>query len=174
MKDWWTVFKKKVKAVSSARKVMASVFCDAQGILLIRYMPKGTTITAGQYQEIFHYFWDDKNVQLLYDSVCLRTVEARMALLQKFRRQVFPHSPYLSDTAPNDYWLSPELKVQLPGPGKHFYSDKEAKVVVNGQIRHSCFKFHFNPCTTAQVLKKRTLFLRHLSYLGELNDCGRK
>jgi Transposase. len=39
---------KKPKAVWSARKVMASVFWDAKGILLIDYPPSGQTNT-GQY-----------------------------------------------------------------------------------------------------------------------------
>lgn len=39
---------KKAKAVRSAGKVMASVFWDAKGILLIDYLPTGQTIT-GQY-----------------------------------------------------------------------------------------------------------------------------
>ena len=39
---------KKAKAIQSAGKVMASVFWDEKGILLIDYLPTGQTIT-GQY-----------------------------------------------------------------------------------------------------------------------------
>ncbi len=50
-RNFQEVVRKKVKAESSAREIMASVFWDAQGIVLIWYMPKGTTITAVKYQE---------------------------------------------------------------------------------------------------------------------------
>ncbi|KAA5654816.1 hypothetical protein F3G64_35925, partial [Pseudomonas aeruginosa] len=37
---------KKAMAVKSARKVMASVFWDTDGILMIDYLPKGQTING--------------------------------------------------------------------------------------------------------------------------------
>jgi len=40
---------KKTRSVPSAGKVMASVFCDAKGILFIHYLEKGTTITREYY-----------------------------------------------------------------------------------------------------------------------------
>ena len=43
---------KKSKVVESAGKVMATVFWDSKGILLIDYLPRGTTITAEHYCEV--------------------------------------------------------------------------------------------------------------------------
>ena len=40
---------KQVKTVSSAGKVMALIFWDAQGIILIDYLQKGQTITGEYY-----------------------------------------------------------------------------------------------------------------------------
>lgn len=42
---------KKFKVQFSERKIMASVFWDRKGILLVDFMPKGTTINADAYCE---------------------------------------------------------------------------------------------------------------------------
>jgi len=43
---------KKSKVMESAGKVMATVFWDAKGVVLIDYLPHGTTITAAHYCEV--------------------------------------------------------------------------------------------------------------------------
>jgi hypothetical protein len=43
---------KKTRSVSSAGKVMASVFWDAEGILYIGYLEKGKTITREYYSNL--------------------------------------------------------------------------------------------------------------------------
>jgi histone-lysine N-methyltransferase SETMAR len=43
---------KKTRSVPSARKVMASVFWDAEGILFIDYLEKGKTITREYYSNL--------------------------------------------------------------------------------------------------------------------------
>jgi histone-lysine N-methyltransferase SETMAR len=43
---------KKAKSIASAGKVMASVFWDAKGILLIDYLEKGRTITGEYYANL--------------------------------------------------------------------------------------------------------------------------
>ncbi|GIY51588.1 hypothetical protein CDAR_365151 [Caerostris darwini] len=43
---------KKAKSIASARKVVASVFWDAKGILLINYIAKGKTITGEYYSNL--------------------------------------------------------------------------------------------------------------------------
>ena len=43
---------KKTKSIASAGKVMASVFWDAKGILLIDYFEKGRTITGEYYSNL--------------------------------------------------------------------------------------------------------------------------
>ena len=44
--------RKKTRSVSSARKVMASVFWDAEGIWFIDYLEKGKTITGEYYSNL--------------------------------------------------------------------------------------------------------------------------
>ena len=43
---------KKAKSVISARKVMASVFWDSEGVLLIDYLSKGQTVTGSYYANL--------------------------------------------------------------------------------------------------------------------------
>jgi len=43
---------KKIKSIPSARKFMASVFWDAEGILFIDYLEKGKTITGEYYSNL--------------------------------------------------------------------------------------------------------------------------
>jgi hypothetical protein len=43
----------KLKTVPSARKVMATIFWDAQGILLTDYLPRGQKITGSYYAQLF-------------------------------------------------------------------------------------------------------------------------
>ena len=43
---------KKTRSVPSARKVLASVFWDAEGILFINYLENGKTITGEYYSNI--------------------------------------------------------------------------------------------------------------------------
>jgi hypothetical protein len=51
---------KKTRSVSSAGKVMASVFWDAEGILFIDYLEKGKTITGEYYSNLLTRL-DEKN-----------------------------------------------------------------------------------------------------------------
>jgi histone-lysine N-methyltransferase SETMAR len=50
--EWWHR-PKKFQVQKSAGKVLASIFRDQDGILLIDYLPKGQTINAG----ITHLCW---------------------------------------------------------------------------------------------------------------------
>jgi len=47
---------KKFRVQKSARKVLASIFWDQDGILLIHYLPKGQTINAEYYSSLLVQF----------------------------------------------------------------------------------------------------------------------
>jgi len=53
---------KKTRSVLSAGKVMASVFCDAEGILFIDYLENGKTITGEYYSNLLTRL-DEKNCE---------------------------------------------------------------------------------------------------------------
>ena len=43
---------KKFKTQPSAGKVMATVFCDAKGVIMLDFLPKRSTITGGYYANL--------------------------------------------------------------------------------------------------------------------------
>jgi len=48
--------KKKAKTVPSAAKVMGTVFCDAEGLILAKFLEPGQTITAARFVQTMHKF----------------------------------------------------------------------------------------------------------------------
>jgi len=46
--------KKKAKTVPSAAKVMGTVFWDAEGLILAKFLEPGQTITAARYVQTLH------------------------------------------------------------------------------------------------------------------------
>jgi hypothetical protein len=46
---------KKFKQTFSARKLIAAVFCDRKGVLMVEFMQQGTTITSEVYCETLKY-----------------------------------------------------------------------------------------------------------------------
>jgi hypothetical protein len=74
---------KKFKQTLSARKLMATVFCDRKGVLMVEVMQQGTTETSEVYCEILnklHRTIQNKRhgmltsgVVLIHDNVCLHT-----------------------------------------------------------------------------------------------------
>ena len=56
---------KEAKTGMSARKVMASILCDAEGVLLVDYLDKGHTITGAYYAELLRQLRETiKQIQL--------------------------------------------------------------------------------------------------------------
>lgn len=126
---------KKAKVVESAGKVMATVFWDSKGVLLIDYLPRGTTITAARYCEVLENLRRaiqnkrrgklSKTVFLFHDNARPHAARETQALLEQFRWDVFGHPPYSPDLAPSDFHLFPELKKHLGG--RRFANEDELK-----------------------------------------------
>jgi hypothetical protein len=89
-------FTKKAKTFkqTSARK-MAAVFWDREGVLMVEFMQKGTTITSEVYCEIpkteLHRAIESKRLGmlthglvLLHDNACPHTATGTWALLEHF------------------------------------------------------------------------------------------
>lgn len=131
---------KKAKVVASAGKVMASVFWDAKGVLLIDYLPKGETITGRYYTNLLDRLivkirekrpgLAKKKILYHHDNAPVHTSGVASQKLTELKFQIVDHPPYSPDLAPSDYHLFPNLKKFLAG--KRFRSDEEVKVAVNG------------------------------------------
>lgn len=125
---------KKAKATPSRQKVMATVFWDSKGILLIDFLEKGKTITGTYYTELLiklkeaikkkrRGLWT-KGVKLLHDNARVHTAKIAVAKAQELKFQILAHPAYSPDLAPSDYWLFPKLKEVLKG--QRFSSEKDA------------------------------------------------
>jgi len=111
---------KKFRVQKSAGKVLASIFWDEDGILLIDYLPKGQTINPECYSSLLvqlkdilkekHYGKVTKGVLFLHDNAPSHRALATQKKLAYLGFQCLDHPPYSPDLAPSDYHLFPGLK----------------------------------------------------------------
>ena len=139
---------KKFQVQISAGKVLASIFWDQDGILLIDYLPKGQTINAEYYSSLLVQLKDilkekrrgagssPKGVLFLHDNAPAHRALATQKKLAYLGFQCLDHPHHSPDLAPSDYHLFPGLKKQLKG--RHFSSDAEviaaAETRLDGQL----------------------------------------
>ena len=117
----------------SAGKVLASIFWDQEGILIIDYLPKSQTINAEYYSSLLVQLRDIvkekrrgnviKGVLFLHNNAPAHQTLATQKKLAYLGFQCLDHPPYSPDLAPLDYHLFPGLKKQLKV--RHFSSDVE-------------------------------------------------
>lgn len=134
----------KAMRTQSLGKVMITVFWDCEGIILIDYLPKGTTINAAYYSNLLtgpvRTALKEKRKGKLHmrpllqqDNARPHTARLTMDTIKKLRWELLPHPPYSPDLAPSDYHLFGPLKKPLRG--KHFKSESEVKTAINAWIK---------------------------------------
>ena len=111
---------KKFRVQKSAGKVLASIFWDQDGILLIDYLPKGQTINAEYYSSLLVQLKDNlkgkrrgkvtKGVLFLHDNAPAHRTLATQKKLAYLGFQCLYHPPYSPDLSPSDYHQFPGLK----------------------------------------------------------------
>ena len=124
---------KRAKTVPSAGKVMASVFWDADGILLIDYLQKGQTINGTYYASLLTQLWEKikikrpgkltKGVLFHLDNTPVHKSVIAMAAIHDCGFKLIEHPPYSPDLAPSDFHLFPKLKTAISGT--QFQSDDD-------------------------------------------------
>lgn len=129
---------KKFKVQKSAGKIMATIFWDNKGVLLIEYMPHKTTINGPSYATTIENLRKSivekrrgklaKGIFLLHDNATPHTSKVSKAAIQKAGFQILDHPPYSPDLAPSDYFLFGPLKKSLRG--RRFLDDEEVKAAV--------------------------------------------
>ncbi|GBO03117.1 Mariner Mos1 transposase [Araneus ventricosus] len=112
---------------------MVAVFWDAQGILLIEFMTRGTTINSEVYCRTLKKLKRaiqnksrgrlSSGVVLLHDNARPHTALRTGEFLLKFKWDVFQHPSYSLDLAPSDFHLFTAMKKWLGG--QHFVDDEE-------------------------------------------------
>jgi len=110
----------KFRVQKSAGKVLASIFWDQDGNLLIDFLPKGRTINAEYYSSLLVQLEDilkekrrtkvTKVVLFLHDNAPAHWALATQKKLAYLGYQCLDHSPYSPDLTPSDYQLFSGLK----------------------------------------------------------------
>lgn len=130
---------KKFRTQPSAGKLMATVFWDCEGILLIDYMAHKTTITGEVYATQLAMLKDaikekrrgklSRGVMLLHDNAPVHKSKKAIDALRECGFQELNHPPYSPDLAPSDYFLFRNLKKHLRG--QRFGGDDDLKATVS-------------------------------------------
>lgn len=129
---------KQTKHERSAKKVLASVFWDAKGILLIDYLEKGKTINSEYYCNLLDQLdakihekrpgLQHKKIIFHQDNAPAHKSVLSMSKFNELKYELLDHPPYSPDLAPSDFYLFRNLKQFLRG--KHFLSNEEAIAAV--------------------------------------------
>jgi len=144
---------KKFLVQQSARKVLASIFWDQDGVLLIDYLPKGQTINAEYYSSLLVQLKDilkeKRRGKFTKDVVILHDNDPAHRALTSPEETGLPglpiswSPPYSPDLAPSDYHLFSGLEKQLKC--RHFSSDTEviaaAETWLDGQYSDFFFEW---------------------------------
>lgn len=116
---------KKFKTQRSSRKVMATIFWDAKGVILIDYLESGQSITGEYYATVIRNLREailekrrgllTRGVLLLHDNAPVHKSRVAQAAIRDCGFEQLNHPPYSPDLAPSDYYLFPNLKKHLKG-----------------------------------------------------------
>jgi len=118
---------------------MASVFCDRQGVLLVDFMPRNTTINADAYCATLRHLRKaiqkhrrrklSRGIVLIHDNARTHTARQKQTLLHDaFHWDTFDHPPYSPDLALSDFYLFSKMKEHLAG--KRFTDDEDLQHAV--------------------------------------------
>ena len=129
---------KKFKTQPSAGKVMATVFWDAKGVIMLDFLPKRSTITGVYYANLLDQLRTairenrrgklSKGVLLQQDNARVHTCKVAMDAVERNGYELIPHPAYWPGLAPSDFFLFPNLKKGIRG--LHFRSDEEVVTAV--------------------------------------------
>ena len=110
MEATWLTPPKKVRTQPSASKVMATVFWDSKGIILIDYKPTGTSIIGEYYANAIKQLRvaiKEKRrgklaagVLLLHDNAPVHKSSVAQAAIRECKFEQLNHPPYSPEMAP--------------------------------------------------------------------------
>ncbi|GBP27465.1 Mariner Mos1 transposase [Eumeta japonica] len=133
---------KKFKVQKSALKLMATIFWDSEGVLLIDYLPKGTIMNGQYYTNLLAQAREaveqkrrgklSRGVLFLQDNASVHTARVSRQALKDTGFSEIDHPPYSPDLAPSDYFLFSNLKKELRG--RRFIDDNQMKMAVESHF----------------------------------------
>ena len=116
---------KKFKTQPSAVKVMATIFWDAKGVIMLDFLPKRSTITGVYYANLLDQLRTairekrrgklSKVVLLQQDYARVHTCKVSMDAVERNGPELIPHPGYSPYIAPRDFFLFPNLKKDIHG-----------------------------------------------------------
>ena len=125
---------KKFKTQPSAGKVVATVFWDAQGVIMLDFLAKKSTITGAYYANLLKQLRTairekrrgklSKGILLQQDNARVHTCKIAMHAVERNGYELIPQPAYSPDLAPSDCLLFPNLKKDIRG--RHFRSNEAA------------------------------------------------
>lgn len=129
----------KFRKLASAGKVMATMFWDSEGVLMIDYLEHGRTVTGIYYAELIHKLRAaikekrrgklTHGVLLHHDNAPAHTSHVAMTAVHDCGFELLCHPPYSPDLAPSDFHLFRHLKDSLRG--HVFQSDEDVIQWIN-------------------------------------------
>ena len=141
---------KRPKRSISAGKVMASVFWDAEGIIMIDYLEKGKTMTSDRYCTLLSQLKEkikskrrgklQRGVLYHQDNAPVHKAARSMAKIQDIGFEILDHPAYSPDLAPSDFFLFGNLKKNLRGV--QYRSDEEVIEAVEGYFESKNKSFY--------------------------------
>ena len=94
----------------SAKKIMGTVFWNAEGCILVEFLEPGKTINAARYVHTLlklHRALRDKHpgrkIILQHDNAQSHTAHLTLEKIENMGWEVLPRPPYSPDLAPSDY-----------------------------------------------------------------------
>ena len=127
---------KKFKTQPPAGKVMATLFWDAKGVIMLDFLSKRITITGVYYEKLLDQLRTairekrrgklSKGVLLQQNNARVPTCKVAMDAVERNGYELIPHPAYSPDLSPSDFF--PNLKKGIRG--LHFRSDEEIVTAV--------------------------------------------
>ena len=110
----------KFKSERSVKKVMATVFWDSEGVVLVDFLEGKKTVTGAYYIEVLRKLrakLAEKRPEKLHHGILFHHDNAPADsswiirdVLSKFQWELLPHPPYSPDLAPPDFFYSQNSK----------------------------------------------------------------
>ena len=107
---------RKFRRAGSAKKIMAGVFWDSEGILLIVCIPRGQTVIGTYYSSLLPKLWQNikdkrrgtlRAVIIHHDNAAVHTCELTTAEIRQCGFETLIHPLYSPDLAPSYFHLFP-------------------------------------------------------------------
>jgi histone-lysine N-methyltransferase SETMAR len=131
---------KNTRSVPSARKFMASVFWDTEGILFIDYLENGKTITGVYYSSLLTRLDEKirqkkpglqkKKIIFHQDNAAAHKSVLAVGKLRDLHYELLEHPPYSPELTASDLCVFPKLIFFLAG--QRFSSNQEVFAAVEG------------------------------------------